>query len=367
VEPLNYSRNAATLAALTSVEGRFAFVSESSNVRWLTGFTGSTSRAVVDLATAQVHLFVDPRYVERAAEQAMRVLAPVEVHVVTRGQSMASSVASVIVGAEMLVDPNSLVVSEWDQLSAECSVVKKTIPFAEARRVKSVAEISRIELASQIADAALLRVVDSGLVGISEVQIARQLDTAVRELGADDISFDTIVASGPNGSRPHHEPSDRVVSEGDAVVIDMGALVEGYHSDTTRTIRVGKWNPELAAMYQLVREAQQAGLAAVRPGVTGREIDEAVRQVYRSAGVEHEYIHGTGHGVGLDIHEFPILSPACEVPLVEGEVVTVEPGLYRGGVGGIRVEDLVVVTGHGCRPLTHTSKDLSCPPSPPTI
>jgi Xaa-Pro aminopeptidase len=137
-------------------------------------------------------------------------------------------------------------------------------------------------------------------------------------------------------------------------------------SDMTRTVRVGHVSAELDSMHELVLQAQLAGIAAVRPGVTGREVDEAVRVVFRAAGVEHEFVHGTGHGVGTVIHEQPILNRSCETALMEGEVVTVEPGLYREGVGGVRIEDLVVVTTTGCRILTRTPKELSCPPSAPT-
>jgi Xaa-Pro aminopeptidase len=182
-------------------------------------------------------------------------------------------------------------------------------------------------------------------------------------LGADDVSFPTIVASGPNAARPHHEAGERVISEGDVVIVDMGAEVGGYRSDMTRTLTVGSVPADTGEMWDIVRMAQQAGLDTVRAGVEGREVDAAVRAVFSRHGVEHEYLHGTGHGVGLLIHEQPILGPSCTERLLEGEVVTVEPGLYRGGTGGVRIEDLVVVTATGCRILTQTPKELPCPPS----
>ena len=185
--------------------------------------------------------------------------------------------------------------------------------------------------------------------------------------GADDVSFPTIVAAGPNASRPHHEPGDRIIVNGDAVIIDMGASVHGYRSDMTRTVLIGDVGEEIREMHGIVREAQQAGVDAVRAGVGGADVDRAVRDVFARYGTEHEYLHGTGHGVGLVIHEQPILGPRCSATLLAGEVVTVEPGLYRVGVGGVRIEDLVVVTDTGCRILTQTPKELSCPQSARTI
>jgi Xaa-Pro aminopeptidase len=189
----------------------------------------------------------------------------------------------------------------------------------------------------------------------------------MREKGADNVGFDTIVATGANGARPHHEPSDAVIESGHGVVIDFGAELDGYRSDMTRTIQVGEWCLEYQHMYDTVREAQFAGVRAVTAGVAGSQIDAAVRSIFAREGLEHEYVHGTGHGIGLYIHEEPILSPRCSAVLQANEVVTVEPGLYRGGVGGVRIEDQVVVTGTECRILTLSPKELSCPRSPRTI
>jgi Xaa-Pro aminopeptidase len=186
------------------------------------------------------------------------------------------------------------------------------------------------------------------------------------ELGADGPAFTTIVASGPRAARPHHEAGEARVSPDDLVIIDMGAEVDGYRSDMTRVVEVGNPGAERSAMLASVRRAQAAGVAGVRAGVVGAEVDRAVRRVFASDGCEDEFVHGTGHGVGIDIHEAPVLGPRCEAVLREGEVVTVEPGLYRVGVGGVRIEDLVVVGANGCRNLTLAPKELSCPRSRPT-
>ena len=189
----------------------------------------------------------------------------------------------------------------------------------------------------------------------------------MRRLGADGPSYATIVASGPTfAARPHHETGRRTIVDGDLVIIDVGALVDGYHSDMTRTFVVGEPTTQQAEIYELVRQAQAAGLKAIRPGVAAADVDEACRAVFRDTGFADWFIHNTGHGVGLDIHEDPFSSPVSEATLLEGDVVTVEPGLYRDGFGGVRIEDLVSVTATGCALLTHVPKDAPCLPSPPT-
>ena len=189
----------------------------------------------------------------------------------------------------------------------------------------------------------------------------------MRRLGADGPSYDTIVASGPdNAARPHHAPGTRRIVEGDTVVIDVGALVDGYHSDMTRSYVVGDPTAEQQEIYDLVLEAQLAGLGAVREGVAARDVDAVCRDIFDDAGHLDWYLHGTGHGVGLLIHEDPFHSPTSTQELLDGDVVTVEPGLYRSGFGGFRVEDLVVVTESGCRILTETPKESPCLPSRPS-
>mgnify|MGYP006269372413 CR=1 FL=1 len=241
-----------------------------------------------------------------------------------------------------------------------------TFGFAGQRRAKDADTVALIEHCARIADDAVAEVLSSGLEGKSERQIGTELDARMFALGAEEVSFPTIVATGPNGAEPHHEPGDRIVRSGDAVVIDIGAAVSGYRSDMTRTFLVGDPRPEMLEMWAIVHEAQTAGLGEVCAGNSAIAVDAAVRRVFEAHGVLHEYLHLTGHGVGLVIHEHPIFGPKCGAVLQEGEVVTVEPGLYRVGTGGVRIEDLVVVTQSGCRILTKTPKELSCPPSAQT-
>jgi Xaa-Pro aminopeptidase len=179
----------------------------------------------------------------------------------------------------------------------------------------------------------------------------------MRRLGAEAPSFETIVASGPNGAMPHHRAADRRIADGDLVVLDFGALVDGYHSDMTRTVMVGDPSDTQARMYEVVREAQAAGVAAVKGGAEASAVDDACRSVIREAGWDEAFLHATGHGVGLDIHEPPRVARTADAMLADGQVVTVEPGVYLAEHGGVRIEDTVVVTSEGCRTLTLAPKE----------
>ena len=197
--------------------------------------------------------------------------------------------------------------------------------------------------------------------GAREDEVALALDTAMRRLGAEDRAFETIVASGPNAAKPHARPSQaRHRRAGDPVVVDFGAIFEGYRSDMTRTFCVGGEPPgTLARVFEVVAEAQAAGVAAVRAGVAAGDVDKACRDVIAEAGWSDAFEHGTGHGVGLDIHEAPAVGPGSTAILAPDVVVTVEPGVYLAGIGGVRVEDTVVVTADGCHTLTRFPKDIA--------
>lgn len=337
------------------------------DIRWLTGFTGGTAQLLVHRADSRATLFVDGRYAERANDEIQSSGAPVDVHLVTSGQSIDEALASLIQKSEVAIDLQHITAARFQSLQERCAVVAQSTSLDFLRRVKDEEEILLMARAAAIADIALQSVVVDGICGRTEKQVRNRLDSLMRENGADGVGFDTIVATGPNGARPHHEPTDAVIEEGHGVVIDFGAELDGYRSDMTRTIRVGDWSAEYQHLFDTVLEAQAAGVKAVTAGVVGAEVDAAVRAIFAREGLEHEYVHGTGHGIGLYIHEEPILSPRCAAVLQTNEVVTVEPGLYRGGVGGVRIEDQVVVTGSECRILTLSPKELSCPRSPRTI
>jgi Xaa-Pro aminopeptidase len=203
--------------------------------------------------------------------------------------------------------------------------------------------------------------------GQTELDVRNELETRMRELGAAGPSYETIVATGPrNAPLPHHRPTATALEEGHTVIIDVGALVDGYHSDMTRSFVIGEPTPLQREVYDVVLAAQVAGVAAVRPGLPVRELDAVCRGVIAAAGFGPWFSHGTGHGVGLLIHEDPFVNSAGDAVLQVGDVVTVEPGVYRDDFGGVRVEDLVEVTSDGCRVLTRSPKDSPCLPSPPT-
>jgi Xaa-Pro aminopeptidase len=229
------------------------------------------------------------------------------------------------------------------------------------RRVKDRDEIARIERAQAAADDAFERVVVGGGAlreGVSERELAFELELAMRRAGADDKAFDTIAAFGENAAEPHHHPTDRPLRGGDVVKLDFGALVEGYHSDMTRTVAFGEPGERLREIRDLVAEAQRAGIEAVRPGATVAEVDLAARRVIDAGGHAPEFPHGLGHGVGLEIHEDPRLRWDGTDELLEGSVVTIEPGVYIPGLGGVRIEDMVEVTAGGCRPIPRSTREL---------
>jgi Xaa-Pro aminopeptidase len=226
------------------------------------------------------------------------------------------------------------------------------------RAIKDAEEISRIRSATVLADAAFMRLIADGLVGRTEREVAIALENDMRARGAQRPSFETIVAAGPHGALPHAQPRDVPIAAGELVVIDWGAELDGYCSDCTRTVSTGEVGREAVRAYELVLKAQLAGVAAVRGGASGRDVDAAARAVIDAGGQREHFGHGLGHGVGTLVHEAPRLSQRSEDVLAAGNVVTVEPGVYLPGRFGIRIEDLVVVDGDGCDVLTSVPKRL---------
>jgi Xaa-Pro aminopeptidase len=343
------------------------YVADLSCIRWLTSFTGSNATAVIEVAAQQLHFFTDSRYGEQAQMQLSHAGGHARVHVPTSLKEQSSLLHAIIADRRVGVDGRTITAQLFSDLSRDFTVTSVHLPFDDLRRAKDESEIARLERAAHIADEALQAVVGDGLSGKSERQVKAELEYQMLLRGADAASFDTIVAAGENAALPHHRPSDRIIGREDAVIIDMGAEVDGYHSDMTRTIRVGHMHREVSFMLAATIAAQNAALSLLRAGVSTADVDHAAREVYREAGVLEYFTHGLGHGVGLSIHEEPFLSRRPGSKLQEGEVVTIEPGLYRVGVGGVRIEDLVVITCDGYRSLSRTRKDLSCPPSALTI
>ncbi|WP_421120208.1 M24 family metallopeptidase [Aquihabitans daechungensis] len=347
------------LTAMEAAAVPALLVTNLTNIRYLTGFTGS---AALLLVSSDGLLFVtDGRYGQQAAAQlgAAGVPAQIEVDNLKQKDIVAAGLSrcgAATLGLEADAVTWSAQRTYDETWFPSTELVPTTGLVGGLRIVKDDGEIDRLRSAAAIADAALAEVRARLGERPTEVEFGLELDTAMRRLGADDVSFETIVASGPNGALPHHRPGDRTIVEGDLVVIDFGALVDGYHSDMTRTVAVGDLSETQQRMYDVVLESQAAGVAAVTAGTPAKAVDAACRAVIDAAGWGEAFLHGTGHGVGLDIHEDPRVGQSSTATLVDRNVVTVEPGVYLPEHGGVRIEDTVVVTPEGCRPITLTPK-----------
>ncbi len=330
------------------------------NVRYLTGFTGSAGLLAV---TAQGALLTtDGRYRTQSAEQVAAASGDVEITIGGLADQR-KAVQDFINGAGKTgLEADNVSWSGqrvWADVLTDTELVPTTNAVEGLREVKDAAEIARMEKAAGIADAALYEVLPMMSDGVTEEEFGLALDTAMRRGGAESVAFETIVAAGPNSAKPHHHPGSRPIKHGDTVVVDFGATFEGYRSDMTRTFCVGA-DPEgdMARVFAVVGASQAAGAAAVRPGIATKEIDDVCRAIIADAGWADRFEHGTGHGVGLDIHEAPTVSQLGTAILAPGFVVTVEPGVYLPGLGGVRVEDTLVVTEDGARALTRFTKDI---------
>ncbi|HEX3087108.1 MAG TPA: aminopeptidase P family protein [Ilumatobacteraceae bacterium] len=344
-------------------------VSDLTNIRWLTGFTGSNGWVL--LSKDEIVLITDGRYGDQATAQLGQSGVDGRVIVALSGAAILDAIAAEVARfATLGFEAAHVTYEQYQRFHGvfEPALVPVGGVVEAERRRKDPGEVSRMAEACRIADAALADVVADGLEGRTEAEVRNQLEIRMRELGADGPSYETIVATGPvNAARPHHRPTDTLIEAGHTVIIDVGALYQGYHSDMTRTFFVGEPTPEQQEMYEIVLAAQRSGVAAVEAGISTAELDSVCRDAITEAGFGPWFTHGTGHGVGLLIHEDPFINHTGDLKLQVGDVVTVEPGVYREGFGGIRVEDLVVVTDTGCRVLTASPKDSPCPPSPPTI
>lgn len=334
-------------------------VSSPANRRYLSGFTGSAGTLII--TREQALLLTDFRYVEQAERQApgfqiVRYDDPYK----AIGEHVAA-----VAGRRVGFEAEHVTVAQLEQLQEAAAVewVPTRRLVEEVRGVKDADELARIEAAVALADRCFEHILPRLKPGVTEREIAWRMEVFMRENGAEALAFPSIVASGPNGAMPHARPTDKPLAAGEFVTLDFGCVWQGYCSDMTRTVFLGEPTDRHRELYDLVLRAQETGVAAVRPGRSGKEVDGAARDVIARAGYGDHFGHGLGHGLGLEVHEeVPRLSTRSETVLAPGMVCSVEPGVYLPGWGGIRIEDLVVVTEDGCRILTKSPKQLLCLP-----
>ena len=351
------ARREAVEAKLAERELDALLVSNLVNVRWLTGFTGSNGAAVVGGPAPR--FVTDFRYLTQSAAQ----LDP------SWDREIATDLlARVVEGLpdgpfKLGFDDAHLTVRQHAQLTK--LTAERDVELVAAggivdglRAVKDAGEIERIRAAAKLADEAFEEVVGAGIVGRTERDVALDLEIAMRRRGAEAASFAPIVAAADHGARPHADPRDVPIPPDTLVVIDWGAQLDGYASDCTRTVATGELDPRDRAIYETVRTAQEAALEALRPGLTGQEVDAVARAIIDDAGHAEHFGHGLGHGVGMEVHEGPRLSKQGKDELAAGNIVTVEPGIYVPGAVGVRIEDLVAVTPDGHEVLNGLPKEL---------
>ncbi|QDR80817.1 M24 family metallopeptidase [Sporomusa termitida] len=330
-------------------------VTKPENRQYFSGFTGSAGMLVISRTQAP-RLLTDFRYVEQAKQQAALY------QIVRHGAVIYDSLAAAVKELELtrIGFESDFITWEIYQKLANCLSEQKLSPVKldGLRIVKDQTELAFLTKAVEIADSAFNQILPMIKPGITELDIALELEYRMRRLGAEKPAFATIVASGVRSALPHGRASDKIIEAGDFITIDFGAVFAGYHSDMTRTVVAGTADARQREIYKLVLTAQLTGINAVKAGKTGREVDQAAREVIARAGYSDYFGHGLGHGVGLFIHEEPRLSPTGDIKLAAGMVVSVEPGIYLPGWGGVRIEDLVVVSADGCKILTASSKDL---------
>ena len=333
---------------------RFMLVTKPANVTYVTGFLGEDSWAAI--AKGRVYLLTDSRYTEQAQKESPSC------KIIDRAGPMADAVAGLVKklkSVRTVAVEDSASMADFEQLKRTVKARFRTVSgiIETIRSVKDASEITAIKSAAAISTKALEQILSHIKPGVTESELAGMLDFQIRKLGARN-SFETIVAFGPNGSRPHHQPGKRKLRKKDAVLIDFGARYNGYCSDITRCFVIGSMTSFYKKVYDVVEQAQAAAIKTIKPDVKITQVDAAARKVIEKAGLP-VYGHGTGHGFGLEIHEDPFLKPDGKGKLKAGQVLTIEPGIYIRRQLGIRIEDDILVTKTGHKILTR-----NCPHSP---
>lgn len=331
-------------------------VTNTYNLRYLSNFTGTAGVAVI--TPTKAFFVTDFRYTEQAAEQAQGF------EIIKHAGSIFDEVARICQQEEieaLAFEENVMSFSEYTSLEAsveESSLVPVSGMIEALREVKDEAEIALIQKACEIADQGFAYIIEQIKPGMTEIQVANQLDFYMRSLGATGVSFETIVASGVRSALPHGVASAKVIEKGDMITLDFGCYYEGYVSDMTRTFAIGEPGEKLRAIHQIVLDAQLKVNAVAKAGMSGIELDAVARDYIASHGYGEAFGHSTGHGIGLEVHEGPNVSFRAPKIFVPGNVITNEPGIYLPGIGGVRIEDDLLITATGNQILTHSPKEL---------
>jgi Xaa-Pro aminopeptidase len=364
------ARHARVRSALQATGLEALIVTTPANIRYLANHIGTAGTLII--TSSDIQLLVDFRYNEAvrsrqdspAACPGLRIIDVPDSYDEALVKTTISSPARVvgIEAGHLTVARQEWLTRTWQSRSADITLRSTERLIERFRAVKDAAEISLLREAARRLTPVAATAIDSIGSGIPEKEVAAVIETALRRAGYERPAFDTIVASGPNSALPHYRAGDRALHDGDLVVLDFGGVLDGYCSDLTRTVTVGNPSPEARRLHTAVLEAQAAAIDAVKPGVTTADIDGAARQVLVGYGLGEAFGHGTGHGLGLDVHEEPRVSkPRPDVPperLEPGMVFTIEPGAYVPGFGGVRIEDDVLVTETGCEVLTSVPREL---------
>ncbi len=343
------------VAALRQARINGFLVTALPNIRYLSGFTGSNAALLVTRDRAL--LFTDPRYQAQAPQECDCEVKIAKGPLAAEVHKWLKRLKLKTLGFEQ----NRISYEGYSELrdGIEGIRFKPIAGMVEALRlVKSAAEIAAIKVSVQLNSAALEQALRHFKASMTEVDVAAEIEYRMRRLGADRPAFETIVASGERSALPHAHPADRPIQRDQLLLVDMGAAVAGYASDMTRTYAVGKLDTKMRRMYRAVLESQLAAIDAVKPGVSCATVDRTARETLRGYGLDKLFIHSTGHGLGLEIHERPRVGRKEGTKLEAGMVITIEPGVYAEGLGGIRIEDTVVVSAHGSEVLTPTGKEL---------
>ncbi len=330
-------------------------VTETKNIRYLCGFSGSTG--VLLLTKKGAFFFTDFRYQEQSARE---IADLAEIVIVKQGLLKSALEKAGKARIKKLAVEKSISLQHFIMLQEEFK--NELIPVAgiveELRKAKQDEEVKKLKKAFAIADDSFAKLMKVIKPGMTEVEVAAHLEFFMKSAGSDEPSFSTIIASGPNSACPHAQPSTRKLKKGEMVKIDFGAVFQGYHSDMTRTIFLGKASEKFKKIYSIVHKAQEKAIRTLAAGVVCKDVDAAARAVIDAAGYKENFGHGLGHSLGLEVHEAPSLSPKCEDIIEPGMAFTIEPGIYLPGWGGIRIEDVFIVNKQGLLRLTKTSNDL---------